>query len=70
MIAERTAPRRESGVGRPDLFELVVRTISLIYAFPKAYNSLNWCPHRITKKLFWRRGQYSEILRGLANHCV
>jgi hypothetical protein len=30
MIAESTAPRRESGVGRPDLFELEVRAIKLI----------------------------------------
>ena len=69
MIAERTAPRRESGVGRPDLFEVVVRAISLIDAFPKPYNSLYWSLDRITEKLFWCRGQYSEILRGLANHC-
>jgi hypothetical protein len=34
MIAESTACRRESGVGRPDLFELVVRPISLAYVFP------------------------------------
>ncbi len=35
MIAESTAPRRESGVGRPDLFVLVVRAIRLTYVFPE-----------------------------------
>ena len=34
MIVESTACRRESGVGRPDLFELEVRPISLTYVFP------------------------------------